>query len=81
MRIDGIDPDAEGLGGEIARTLAGQTKRWGEPFRNHLLYARRPSIYRGARAMWGGLAASGLLDDGLVALVNRRVAFHNDCVF
>jgi alkylhydroperoxidase family enzyme len=31
--------------------------------------------------MWAGLDASGLLDPGLVALVNRRVAALNGCVF
>jgi alkylhydroperoxidase family enzyme len=31
--------------------------------------------------MWGGLDASGLLDPRLVALVNRRVAALNGCVF
>ena len=81
MRIPGIDPNAEGLGGEVARVFAAQTKRWGAPLKNHLLYARRPTIFRGARAMWGGLDASGLLDPALVALVNRRIAILNDCVF
>jgi len=81
MRIPGIDPNAEGLGGEVARVLAAQTKRWGAPLENHLLYARRPTIFRGARAMWGGLDASGLLDPALVALVNRRIAILNGCVF
>jgi len=81
MRIDGINSNAEGLGGEVARVLAAQTERWGAPLQNHLLYARRPSIFRGARAMWGGLHASGLLDPALVALVNRRVAMLNGCVF
>jgi hypothetical protein len=81
MRIPGIDPNAEGLGGEVARVLAAQTKRWGAPLKNHLLYARRPTIFRGARAMWGGLDASGLLDPALIALVNRRIAILNGCVF
>jgi hypothetical protein len=31
--------------------------------------------------MWAGLDASALLDLGLVALVNRRVAALNGCVF
>jgi AhpD family alkylhydroperoxidase len=31
--------------------------------------------------MWGGLDKSGLLDGGLVALVNARVAAINGCVF
>ena len=48
---------------------------------NHLVYARRPSIFRGARAMWTGLDASGLLDPALKALVNRRVAALNGCEF
>ena len=78
-RIEGVDPDqAEG---PIAAVFRAQTERWGAPLANHLLYARRPSIFRGARAMWGGLEASGLLDPRLVALVNRRVAALNGCVF
>jgi alkylhydroperoxidase family enzyme len=48
---------------------------------NHRLYARRPSIFRGVRAMWAGIDASGLIDDKLKALVNRRVAFLNGCEF
>ena len=53
----------------------------GGPLLNHLIYACRPSIFQGARAMWSGLDASGLLDPRLVALVNRRVAALNGCVF
>ena len=78
-RIEGVDPDAVEDG--IKTAFATQTRRWGGPLLNHLLYARRPSIFRGARGMWGGLAASGLLDPGLVAMVNRRVALLNGCVF
>jgi hypothetical protein len=58
-----------------------QTKTWGAPLLNHLLYARRPTIFRGARGMWGGLDQSGLLEPALVALVNRRVAAINGCEF
>ncbi len=58
--------------------LEAQAKRWGGPLLNHLLYARRPTIFRGARAMWGGLDASGLLDP---ALTNRRIAYLNGCEF
>ncbi len=78
-RIEGVDPAR--ATGEIRAVFAAQAKRWGAPLLNHLVYARRPSIFRGARAMWGGLDASGLLDPALVALVNRRVAGHNGCVF
>jgi len=78
-RIEGIDPDhAEE---SIQRVLAAQARRWGAPLLNHLLYARRPTIFRGARAMWSGLDRSGLLDARLVALVNRRVAALNRCEF
>jgi hypothetical protein len=65
----------------VRAVLEAQAKRWGGPLLNHLLYARRPTIFRGVRAMWGGLEASGLVDPGLVALVNRRIATLNGCVF
>ncbi|HET7094037.1 MAG TPA: hypothetical protein VFI22_11175 [Thermomicrobiales bacterium] len=79
MRIEGIDP--ERTEPSIAAVLRQQARRWGGPLLNHLLYARRPSIFRGARAMWGGLDASGLIDPKLAALVNVRVATHNGCLF
>ena len=78
-RIEGVDPEQVDPATKAA--FAAQTKRWGAPLANHLIYARRPTIYRAARAMWGGLDQSGLLDPGLVALVNRRVAAINGCVF
>ena len=78
-RIEGVD--SERAEGPIAAVFAAQTATWGAPLRNHLLYARRPSIFRGARAMWAGLDQSGLLDPALVALVNRRVAALNGCEF
>ena len=50
MRIPGIDPaKAEGA---ILAVLKAQAERWGAPLINHLLYERRPSIFRGARAVW-----------------------------
>jgi alkylhydroperoxidase family enzyme len=78
-RIEGIEPTrAEGY---VKRVLAAQTKRWGGPLLNHLLYARRASIFRGVRAMWQGIEESGLIDARLQALVNRRVAALNGCEF
>ena len=65
----------------ITSVLEAQRKTWGAPLLNHLLYARRPSIFRGARAMWGGIEASGLIESSLRALINRRVAFLNGCEF
>jgi len=79
MRISGVDPwRAED---PIRAVFKAQAERWGAPLINHLLYARRPSIFRGARAMWTGLAQSGLIDQSLQALINRRVAYLNACSF
>ena len=78
-RIEGVDPDR--VEKRIRAVLEAQADRWGAPLLNHLIYARRPSIFRGVRGMWAGLAVSGLLDSGLVALVNRRVAALNGCDF
>ncbi len=78
-RIEGVDPaQAEK---RIRAVLEAQAEKWGRPLLNHLIYARRPTIFQGARSMWGGLNASGLLDSALVALVNRRVAYLNGCEF
>lgn len=78
-RIAGVEP--EQADGYVKRVFAAQIKRWGAPLLNHLLYARRPAIFRGARAMWQGLDASGLIDARLQALINRRVASWNGCEF
>ena len=65
----------------IKDVLDAQSKAWGAPLLNHLLYARRLSIFKGARAMWTGIEASGLVDAALRSLLNRRVAFLNGCEF
>ena len=78
-RIPGVDPEKAD---RYARdTFETQKKTWGAPLLNHLVYARRPSIFRGARAMWMGIDASGLIDAGLRSLINRRVAAINGCEF
>jgi len=78
-RIQGVDPNE---GDRYTReVLEAQRKTWGAPLANHLLYARRPTIFRGVRAMWTGIDSSGLIDPRLQALVNRRVAALNDCEF
>ena len=78
-RIEGVNLDqVDRYAKEI---LEVQRKKWGGPLLNHLLYARRPSIFRGARAMWSGIEGSGLIDAGLRALINRRVASLNRCEF
>ena len=78
-RIDGVKTDE--VESYIERVFAAQTKKWGAPLLNHLLYARRPTIFRGARGMWQGLEASGLVDAKLQSLINRRVAALNHCEF
>jgi len=78
-RIVGVDPGA--VEPYIRDVFEAQARKWGGPLLNHLVYARRPSIFRGARAMWTGLGGSGLIDGRLAALVNRRVAALNGCEF
>ncbi|MGI8854384.1 MAG: hypothetical protein ACR2JW_01410 [Thermomicrobiales bacterium] len=78
-RIAGVDPAA--VDHSIKAVFDAQAKQWGGPLLNHLVYARRPTIFRGARAMWAGIGGSGLIDERLQALVNRRVASHNGCEF
>ena len=79
VRIGSVDPSQ--MEQPVRAVLEAQAKKWGAPLLNHLIYARRPTIFRGARAMWSGLDSSGLVDPGLVALINRRVAALNGCVF
>lgn len=75
------DIDFETADKYVTNVLEAQKKTWGAPLLNHLLYARRPSIFRGARGMWSGIEASGLIEPGLRALLNRRVAALNGCEF
>jgi hypothetical protein len=79
-RIEGVNP------GHIpdeytTKVFDAQARMWGAPLLNHLIYARRPSIFRGVRGMWTGIEGSGLIDGPLRALLNRRVAALNGCEF
>jgi hypothetical protein len=78
-RVDEVN--SEEVDEYTRKVLQAQAKTWGAPLLNHLVYARRPSIFRGVRAMWAGIATSGLIDEGLQALINRRVASLNGCEF
>lgn len=78
-RIPNADPNS--VEPQIRAVLAAQQKKWGAPLLNHLIYARRPTIFRAVRGMWSGIDGSGLIDDPLKALVNRRVAYLNGCEF
>lgn len=79
QRIEGVNPAETDK--RTKAILDAQAKKWGGPLINHLVYAHNPHIFKAVRGMWGGLDQSGLLDAPLVALVNRRVAFHNNCPF
>jgi hypothetical protein len=78
-RIKGVNADE--ADGYVKQVFDAQAKKWGAPLLNHLVYARRPTIFRGARGMWTGIDSSGLIDPRLQALLNRRVASINGCVF
>ena len=78
-RIPPVDPEA--TDGYTASVLAAQAKTWGAPLNNHLLYAYRPKLFKAVRGMWTAVDADGLLGEALLALVNRRVASLNGCVF
>jgi hypothetical protein len=75
------DVDRDQVDKYTRQVFEAQTKKWGAPLLNHLVYARRPSIFRAARGMWAGIDASGLIDGQLQALLNRRVASLNGCEF
>lgn len=78
-RLSGAEPaEADRYARKV---FEAQTRKWGGPLLNHLVYARRPTIFRGVRAMWTGIEGSGLIDRKLQALVNRRVASLNGCEF
>lgn len=78
-RIAGVDINS--VNGYTKRVLEGQAKIWGDPLLNHLIYARNPTLFKAIRGMWTSLNSNGLLDEALVAMVNRRVAILNGCVF
>ena len=75
------DVDRAAAPPDVEKAFRGQEKIWGTVLAPYPVYARRPTIFRSVQSMWVGLAQSGLVDRGLVALVNRRVASLNGCVF
>jgi alkylhydroperoxidase family enzyme len=81
MRIDGVDIDSPELDPQVRRAFDGQIRKWGAPLENQRIYARIPSIFLAAQGMWRGLAAARQIEPVLAALVNRRVAMLNGCVF
>ena len=78
-RIHPVDPAQ--TTGYVAKVLGAQAETWGAALNNHLIYAHRPDLFRAVRGMWMALGKDELLDERLVALLNRRVAALNGCVF
>ena len=78
-RVTGVDRGK--VDQSIEKTFRGQERKWGAALAPYPVYARRPTIFHAVQGMWAGLAQSGLIDRRLVALVNRRVAALNGCVF
>lgn len=78
MRITGNVTSSDN---EVADVFRQQISRWGTTLKPYEVYARRPSIFLAVIGMWDGLKSSGLLDRALTAVINRRVAALNGCVF
>jgi hypothetical protein len=55
--IEGVNPARTER--RVRSVLEAQVEKWGAPLSNHLLYARRPSIFRGARAMLSRAPSGG----------------------
>ncbi|MEO1064448.1 MAG: hypothetical protein AAFZ07_23760 [Actinomycetota bacterium] len=65
----------------VKAVLDAQSEIYGAPLNNHLLYAHNEEVFRAARGMWTALDKAALIEPGLSALVNRRVAAQVGCVF
>jgi len=78
-RVNGVERGQ--VDASIEKAFRGQERKWGEVLAPYPVYARRPTVFRAVQSMWVALAQSGLIDRSLVALLNRRVASLNGCVF
>ena len=77
-RVSGL-PEDQRRDADIDAVFERQRERYGDVLLNHSVLARRPAVFRGFRAMWDGLDASGLLGARLACLVNVRVATRIGC--
>jgi hypothetical protein len=77
-RVRGLVKD-RGRDPNIRRVLESQERNYGAVLENHAVLARRPSIFRGFRAMWEGLEESSLLGTRMASLMNVRVAERIGC--
>ena len=71
----------EDLPEDIRAVWEAQEASRGAPQPNTRIYALRPSIWRGRRALDAGIEESGLLPQQLKNLVSLRTALINGCPF
>jgi hypothetical protein len=58
-----------------------QERIYGEPLNTTSIYALRPTILHGSRALAAGIDASKLIEPSLKYLVTTRTALINGCPF
>ena len=74
--------DVETLPDDLRETLEEQRKLRGAPLYPYLFYARNPSYFRAAKAMFAALQQDTTrVPVTLRPLLNRRVASWNGCEF
>jgi hypothetical protein len=66
---------------DIREVWESQERSRGAPQPNTPIYALRPTIFRGHRALAAGIDASGLLSAEMKALASLRAALINGCPF
>ena len=71
----------EDLPEDVRAVWEGQERSRGAPQPNTPVYALRPSIFRGHRALAAGIDESGLLSTELKGLASLRAALINGCPF
>ena len=74
--------DVETLADDLRATLEEQRARFGAPLYPYLFYARNPSYFRAATAMWAAIQQQTTrVPAALRSVLNRRVAWWNGCAF
>lgn len=74
--------EVETLPDDLRAALDEQRKLYGAPLYPYLFYARNPSYFRAAKAMWAALQQeTKRVPVTLRALLNRRVAWWNGCEY
>lgn len=72
---------ADQVPAEVQEFYAQDEKRFGDVLYPTRVFARRPTILAGMRALTAGVARSGLIETPLQAIVCVRVAGLNRCPF